>query len=328
VLALAVGACGDEDEEGPPETRLAAALGTVSGPEPIGTGYGWIDVERLREGPGSLRRELDWFAPALGPGGREVAGAAGSLERAGVAPLESEAMLSIATSYALALRLDGVDPARAEDALLAAGAKREDAGAWTTFDLGPEWTAALGTSLEDVGSIAARSATRPETLVLARSDLARSKMLSSDDPSIQAEPVSVATECLGDVVAARIVLNNHTHAFGTGPDLLAFGVQATESGRPREEVFCALGEADDPVDAAADSLEDAFDPDARDVVTDEPMRDIVASSEVEVSDQGAMRVARVELTTAAGEEPGFLFGAFDRGSVLTYMGLNPPPTGT
>ena len=332
---LILAGCGDDDPEAGEQTRLAAALATVTGPEPVGTGFGWIDVARLRDDPGSLGRELAWAAPALGPGAREIAGAGRSLERIGVMPLESEAMLSIATSYTLALRLDGVDPSPAAAALRDAGAKRgSDAGGakrgsdagWTTFDLGPEWTAALGTPIEPVGSLAARDAVRPQTLVLARSELARSKMLSSADPAIEAPVVATAANCLGDVVAARLVLNNHTHLSGVGPDMLAFGVSTGESEHPRD-VFCAVGEPAAEVDSAAGELEHAFDRDAKDPVTDEPMRSLVAGSELDVYDDAAFRVARVGLTPAAGAEPGLFFRAFDRGSLLTYMGLQPPPTG-
>jgi hypothetical protein len=48
---------------------------------------------------------------------------------------------------------------------------------------------------------------------------------------------------------------------------------------------------------------------------------------VELYDQGALRVIRAELSNAPATEPGLLFRLFDRGSLLTYMGLQPPPPG-
>jgi hypothetical protein len=323
-LPIAVGACGDEGEGAPPETRFAAALATVSGHEPLGIGYGWIDVERLRQARGAPKAQLAWAADALGPGARQIAAAARSIDRTGVAPLEAQAMLSIATSYTLALRLDGVDPTRAEAALARAGAQRRRGGGWKTFNLGAEWSAPLGSSLEPLGSLAARSATRDSTIVLARSNVAREEMTSTGDPASEVDSVAVAAGCLGDVVAARLVLDNHTHLPNVGPDLLAFGVLAESSGPPRE-VLCAIGEPKEPVDAAAQSLEEAFEPGARDAITGEPMGTLVASSEVEAFEQDGLQVARAKLVAPAGAEPGLLFRAFDRGSMLTYLGLQPPP---
>ena len=57
------------------------------------------------------------------------------------------------------------------------------------------------------------------------------------------------------------------------------------------------------------------------------MRSVVASSRVETFALEGLRVARAELVAAPGAEPGLLFRAFDRGSLLTYIGLQPPPTG-
>ena len=54
------------------------------------------------------------------------------------------------------------------------------------------------------------------------------------------------------------------------------------------------------------------------------MSDLVAGSELDTYDEGGLAVARVVVTRAPGTDPGFLFGAFDRGSMLTYMGLQPP----
>lgn len=328
-LALAVwlGACGaDGDSERPaPQTRFAAALAAVRGTEPVGTGYGWIDVERLRGSGAGLRAQLSWAAEALGPGANDIARAGRSLRHLGVEPERADSLLSVATSYALGLRLDGVEPERVERALLSAGARRRAAEGATSFDLGPEWSSPLGSDLEPLGSFAARTATRPSTIVLARSELARGALISSSSPAIDANPLAVAADCLGDVVAARLVLNNHTHLPNVGPELLAFGVLAPGPG-PRHEVLCAIGEPRGPVDAAARSLGVAFEPGKRDAVSGEPMRDLVASSEVEAFDEAGLRVARTELVTPPGTEPGLLFRAFNRGSLLTYMGLQPPPT--
>ncbi len=323
-VALALGACGGgEDEPAPPETGFAAALATVSDVEPLGTGFGWIDSARLRE-LGGGDAEIARAAGALGPGGRDVLERARSLGPTGIDPFAADGLLSVVTSYTLALRLDGVDPDRAEAAFTAAGAKRGRAGEWATFDLGPDWTIPLGTPLEPLGSLAARAATKPRSILLARSTLAREKALASSSPAIEASRVAAAADCLGDVVAARLVLDNHTHLPNSGPELLAFGVHPPGPGPPRE-VLCALGEPAEPVEFAEQALRTAFEPGARDGVSGEPIGDLVASAEVDGYEYDGLRVARAELTAPTGAEPGLLFAAFDRGSLLTYIGLQPPP---
>ncbi|MGH2953394.1 MAG: hypothetical protein ACRDK9_05140 [Solirubrobacterales bacterium] len=323
VPALSIAACGGEESGPGAETRLEAVLATVRTGDPVGTGYGWVDVERLRETPGRLGDQLSWAADALGPGAREIGRAESSLNRIGIEPLRTKAMLSTATSYALSLRLDGVSTGRFENALERAGARSRDGGEWTTLALGTEWSIPLGSQLEGLGSIVARSATGESQIVLARSALARARMLNSGEPAIEATPIAVAADCLGNVVAARLVLNNHTHLPNVGPDLLAFGVLQPGPG-PTREVLCVIDESSEPIDAAHRSLQEAFDADAHDEVSDEPMRTLIMRSHAEAFDREGLRVARAELVLVPGAEPGLLFAAFSRGSLLTYIGLQRP----
>jgi len=281
-------------------------------------------VERLKQGPRPTASALDWAAGALGPGAREVVERPSAVARSGVDPLEADSLISAATSYTLALRLDGVDSKPAEAAFAAAGAKRSRAGEWTNYDLGAEWAVPDDPALEPLGSLGARPAVKPGSILLARSPLARGEMEKSEPPAIDAGEVAVAAECLGDVLAARLVLNNHTHLPNSGPELLAFGVSASPADLGRE-VLCAVGDPD-PVGRAAESLGGAFASDARDGVSGEPMGELVAGSELDTYDAGGLAVARVVLDRASGTEPGFLFGAFDRGSMLTYLGMQPPPS--
>ena len=178
--------------------------------------------------------------------------------------------------------------------------------------------------LEPLGSLAARPGVHPEHVLLARSTTARDAMERTGPPAIEAAQVRAAASCLGDVLAARLVLNNHTHLPNSGPDLLAFGVAAEPPGRTRE-TLCVVGDPD-RVGAAATSLEDAFAPGARDGVSDERMGDLVQDAATDTYAEGGWSVARVDMTRASGTRPGFLFGAFDRGSMLTYLGLQPPPS--
>jgi hypothetical protein len=322
--ALAAG-CGGSDP-GPAEepTRLEESLASVSASEPLGVGFGWIDVERLREGRRPLVDELGWAAGALGPGARGLAEDAEGLGRTGVDLLDADTLISTASSYTLALRLDGLDPRRAEAAFAGARAKRMPAGEWTNFDLGPDWAIPDDPRLAPLGSLAARTGVRDGQVLLARSSLARETMERADPPATDSGAIAAAASCLGDVLAARLVLNNHTHLPNSGPDLLAFGVAADPPDRSRE-VLCLVGEPR-RVDAAVGPLERAFAPSARDGVSGEAMGDLVQDAGTETSEEGGQSVARVVITRAPGTGPGFLFGAFDRGSLLTYMGLQPPPS--
>src|SRR5918996_3749983 len=232
-----LGACGDDDHNAVSEARLAAALATVTGAEPVGSGIGWVDVERLRQAGSNLRAKLSWVAGALGPGASQVAMTGAAAARVGVEPLEAESLVSSADSYAVGLRFDGVEPSRFEDALAKAGARRRGGGEWERFDIGREWSIPLGSRLEPLGSLVARSATRSGAILLARSDLARAELMSSAEPAIEAPSIAAATDCLGDVVAARLVPNNFTHLPNVGPELLAFGLRPPPA-RPAREVLC------------------------------------------------------------------------------------------
>ena len=318
------GGAGDHPAGSEARTRLETGLASVAATEPLGVGFGWVDVERLRARPGPLGAQLEWAAGALGPGGREIADRARAVGRSGIEPLKADSLTSTATSYTLAVRLDGVDSKRAEAAFAASGARRSRTRGWTNFDLGREWSIPGDRTLAPLGSLAARTGVKPEAVLLARSSLARRAMERAGPPATEADEVGAAADCLGDVLAARFVLNNHTHLPNSGPELLAFGVSAGPADQARE-VLCVAGGAD-RVDPAAESLGDAFAGGARDAVTGERMRSLVTAAEVDSYEAGELAVANVRITRAPETEPGFLFGAFDRGSTLTYLGLQPPPS--
>jgi hypothetical protein len=281
-------------------------------------------VERLRESGRPLGVELEWAAGALGPGARGLAEDAKAVGRSGVKPLDAASLVSTATSYTLALRLVGVESKPARDSLATAARRTARAGDWENFDLGAEWSVPSDPKLAPLGSLAARPAVRPGAVLLARSSLAREAMERSVPPATEVPEVAVAADCLGDVLAARLVLNNHTHLPNSGPDLLAFGVSAPPDD-PKDEVLCLVGDSE-RVGPAAEALGPAFEPDARDGVSGERMNELVADAGIDTYEEDGLSVARVKLTRAPGTDPGFLFGAFDRGSLLTYMGLQPPPS--
>jgi hypothetical protein len=222
------------------------------------------------------------------------------------------------------VRFDGVDSATVADTLPRSGARTGEDRGWTTYDLGGERSIPLDTPAEPLGSLGARDATRPDQVILARSDIDRSNMIGRDDVATAADSVAAGADCLGDVIAARLMLNNHTHVPGLGPDLMAFGVLPPPEG-PGREVLCAIDEDSSTVDEAVEGLERTFEPGARDRVSGEPMRSLFSGASIEAYEGHGLAGVRVHLTDAPGTEPGELFGAFDRGSLVTYLGLQPPP---
>jgi hypothetical protein len=322
VLAAMGSGCGENGDGGDP-TRLEQALATIPGKDPVGSGYAWIDVERMREA-GGLAAQLGWAHDALGPGAGDLAKPSSDLAEIGVDPLGAEAIVAVTSNYPSSVRFDGAQPAALERALSASGAQPGEDRGWTTLDLGSERSIPLDTPAEPLGSLGARIATRPDSVIFARSDIDRSNMIGRDDVAIAADPVAAGADCLGDVIAARFMLNNHTHVPGLGPDLMAFGVLAPPEG-PGREVLCAIDEDESTVDEAADGLARAFEPGALDGVSGEPMADLFSDATVERYGGHGLAGVRVTLEDAPGVDPGELFGAFDRGSLVTYMGLQPPP---
>ena len=79
-------------------------------------------------------------------------------------------------------------------------------------------------------------------------------------------------------------------------------------------------------EADARAWSDTFEPGARDRVSGEPMRSLFSdASDRALRGPRAGRESASSLQDAPGIDPGELFGAFDRGSLITYMGLQPPP---
>ena len=182
-LALAVSMLGGLRRWGRRPSRRASSRrsGTLPGHEPVGSGYGWVDIERLRESPAPSQSELEWAAEALGPGASDLARPSAELKRAGIDPLEADAALAVTSSYPFTVRFDGVDPAGVERTLRAAGAREAEEAGWTTFDIGEESSIPLDTAAEPLGSLAARSATRDGQIVLTREADARSDLIGDGE---------------------------------------------------------------------------------------------------------------------------------------------------
>lgn len=326
LTALALIGCAEEPEPAtaPPKSAFADALGTVaSGNLPVSTGFGWVDVSALRASR-PTHEDLRSIAGALGPGGGDLLTERAAIERrTGVDPLDTQELLSVAASFTTGVRLDGVRVAEVEQALRAAEPRGARDG-WRLFDTGTTGTIPLGTKLAAFGALGARLAVREGSLIVARTDQARSNLLEVghhplDDPSVR-----LALACLGDVSAARIVPNNFTHLPNTGAELLAFGVRRSAAA-DAPEALCVIDPSEEEIEAHAGAMREALAPGARDAVTDEPIAELLGDVEVDTLEGEDVHGARAVVTALGDGPPGFLFGAFDRGSLLTYIGLAPPP---
>jgi hypothetical protein len=320
--AALLAGCGADESADPPNaasTGFARALATLGGGGSGEPGFGWVDVAALRA-EGRPAYELTWAAGALGPGGDDIARGEGT-ERAGLDPGEAEQLIAVVGSYTIGARFDGVGEQRIEAALRDL-ARPQRSGPWTLFDVSQTATTPLGSPLEGLSSYPSRSAVMPGSVVLARFLVARTALIGSGDSPLASPLVAAATGCLGDVVAARIVPNNFTYLGSEAPQLFAFGVTPDRDGR--REVLCVLDEDEAAVSAAAEGMRNAFAPDASDVVTDEPMTELIEAAGVEELELEGIAAARATLTPARGAEPGLLFRAFPRGSTLTYVGLREP----
>jgi hypothetical protein len=326
-LALLLAGCGggDSGEEPaqPDATRFRAALDSLgSGVEPSGSGYGWIDVARVEETSG--RGGVMALAAALGPGaGTVVRSSAEMKRRTGLDPLTAERIVSVSGSYALALRLDGVDPGQLPALLREAGATRSPLKDATAYDLGGWSEREISGPLSPLEAYASRTAFEAGEVVLARVDTAREAMLDDEASPLDEPRIDLAASCLGDVDAARTLPGGLTYNKVASPELLAIG-SAAPGEIPRRQVICAVGGSADEAKAQAEALRRTLAPGSEDPVTDEPLSSSIATASIGTLASAGAYAARAELTLTAGASDSFVFDAFDRGSVLTYLGAPAP----
>ena len=291
---------------------------------PVSTGFGWVGLDAV--GARELGdRRLRSIAGALGPGGGDLlAERVGVGDRAGIDLLAADEAISVAASYTTGARFDGIDGQGLERLLERSAQRRRTRGQWTAYDAGAEGSVPLGSELEVFGALGSRTALRADGLILARSERARSNLRGSGESPLDDPAVRLAVACLGEVSAARIVPNNFTHLPNTGAELLAFGVRSSPAAAPRE-VLCAVDPSEEEIEAHAAAMRESLAASSVDAVTDEAIGGLLADVSVETLSSGNVFAARAELSPLAEDGPGFLFGAFDRGSLLTYIGLAPPP---
>lgn len=316
VASLALGACGDESDNPVPPGPLADVLGEIGGGGEHGSlGVGWTDPRLAREAGVTPRL----MAVAVAPNARSVVDAARVLRRRfQLDPLSARRLVSVGGSYAFGLRLDGVDGQGLRDALIGAGGHAKPSGDTELVDVGEYAEVPEPLLRSGVLGLGARDAFGPDFAVLAISLTARAALLGRGDRLIDQPIYRAAADCLGDVVAARMVPDKLLLSVETGVELVAVG-----SGRDGD-VLCVLGGTADRASETAAALRVALAPEARDPRTGEPVSDLIEpGADVETSAYEGVVVVRAEVAPVAGRR-GFFFGTIARGSLVQMISLSGP----
>jgi hypothetical protein len=312
LVSAGLAACGGGEDRPRPPGPLADTLAEIGGGGEHGSlGVGWTEPQLAREA--GVGRRL--MADALGPNAESVVEVGPTLERRfRFDPLSAERLVSVGGSYAFGLRADGIDGSSVRDALMRAGghAKENDEGV-DLVDVGPYAQVPEPLLRSGVFGLGARDAFPTHSTVLAISANSRAALLGRGGRLIDQPIYRAAADCLGDVVAARMVPERLLLSVEVGIDLVAAGIQ-----RDRE-VLCVLGGTQEGADRTAASLRRSLAPDARDPRTGDPLSELVEpGAEVETSTYEGTTVVRAEVTPVAGRR-GFFFGTIARGSLVQMI---------
>jgi hypothetical protein len=309
--SVALTGCGGGPGDRPPSGPLAEALADVDGGGANGSlGIGWTEPQLAEErGAGA-----DLIADALGPNAGSVIEAAPLLrQRFGFDPLSAERLISVGGSYAFGLRLDGVDGRQLGRALAGVGARVRQTGPLELAAVG-DYAVVPGPLLQaGVRGLGARDAFGRALTVLAISARARAALLGRGARLLDEPIYRAAADCLGDVVAARMIPDKLLLSTELGVDLVAVGVEG------KREVLCVLGGTAERAREVATALETSLAPDAREPRSGESMADLVGAVDVVTAPYEGIEVVRAELSLAAGQSPGFLFGTVSRGSLVELI---------
>jgi hypothetical protein len=309
---LVLGGCGDEAAPPPPSGPLARALSDIGGGGASGSlGVGWADPQLIEE------RGLDAkeVSDALLPNARTFVEVAPRLRRRfGFDPVSADRLVSVGGSYAFGLRVDGVDGNRLRRALIDAGGRAGRSGSVELIKAGDY--AVVPKPLLDAGvrGLGAFDAFGDRLSILAFSDRARATLLGEGDRLIDEPIYPAAADCLGDVVAARLVPDKQIVSTELGIQLVAAGVR-----REGQEVLCVLGGTAERADEVATSLEARLAPDALDPVSREPVGKSIEAFDVTRDSYDDIEVVRANVTLTPRETPGYLFGQISGASVVAWI---------
>lgn len=309
LVSLLLTACGDGSERPPPSGPLAETLAELGGGGEHGSlGVGWTEPQLARAAGVAPRL----IADALGPNAGSVVEAAPVLRRRfGLDPLAARRLVSVGGSYAFGLRLEGVDGRRLRDALVRAGGNVKKSDEVELVDVGGYAQVPDPLLRSGVFGLGARDAFGGALTVLAISETSRATLLGRGGHLIDQPIYRAAADCLGDVVAARMIPDKLLLSVETGIELAAVGIK-----RDRE-VLCLLGGTAERAREIAAALRTSLAPDARDPRTGEPMSKLETVLGVGTSSYEGVEVVRAELNPVGGL--GFLFGTVARGSLVQLI---------
>lgn len=318
IVSFALIGCGDDSGSPAPSGPLAEALGEIGGGGEHGSlGVGWTEPRLARAAgvaPGLM-------ATALGPNAESVLEAAPALRRRfGFDPLSADRLVSVGGSYAFGLRLEGVDASGLRSSLMRAGGHpKQGEDGEDLVDVGPYAQVPAPLLRAGIFGLGARDAFGPNFAVLAISATSRADLLGHAGLLIDQPIYRAAADCLGNVVAARMVPERLLLSVEVGIELVAVGIQ------PDREVLCVLGGTADRSHEIAATLRESLAPDARDPRTGERMSRLIEDVDVTASSYEDVQVVRAELTPVGG--PGFLFGTIARGSLIQLVNGPTAPAG-
>jgi hypothetical protein len=289
---------------------MAQALDELGGGGEGSIGVSFADPQLVRRsGGGAGLMDL-----ALGPNAGTVVEAAPRLRaRFGLDPLAAERLVAVGGSYAFGLRLDGVDGSDLASELVADGGRARRSGDLRLIEIG-DYAVVPDALLDlDINGLGAFDALGPGLAVLAISDRARASLLGESERLLDEPAYRAAVQCLGDVVAARIIPDQHLVSTDLGVDLVAVGV------RPEGEVVCAIGGTPERADEVTEALELALTPGSRDPITREPIERSVADARVENTTYDGVEIVRAELTLTPAERRGYVFGVLSRATIVGWI---------
>ncbi len=318
LVSLALIGCGDDPGTPVPSGPLAEALSEIGGGGEHGSlGVGWTEP-RLARAAGVSPRLM---ATALGPNAESVLEAASALRsRFGFDPLSADRLVSVGGSYAFGLRLEGVDASGMRSSLMRAGGHpKQGEDGEDLVDVGPYAQVPAPLLRAGIFGLGARDAFGPDFAVLAISATSRADLLGHAGLLIDQSIYRAAADCLGNVVAARMVPERLLLSVEIGIELVAVGVERNG------ETLCVLGGTAERSREIAAALRRSLAPDARDPRTGERMSRLVEEVEVTASSYEGVRVVRAELTPVGGL--GFLFGTIARGSLIQMINGQSSPAG-
>jgi hypothetical protein len=302
--------CGDDSPPRPPGP-LADALSEIGGGGEHGSlGVGWSEPALARQAGVPPRL----IARSLAPNAETVVERRAVLSRRyGFDPLSAERLISVGGSYAFGLRLDGVDGTGLREALIGAGGRAKDGDGIQIVDVGSY--AQVPDPLRSAGifGLGARDAFGPSSTVLAISLTARAALLGRGDRLIEQPVYRAAADCLGDVVAVRMIPDKLLLSTDVGADLVALGIAR---GR---EVLCVLGGTGDRAMEIAANLRVALAPGARDPRLGTPISAEVRAPEVETSSYDGVEEVRAAVTPVGGRPRGFFLSTVGRGSLVQMI---------